>query len=103
MRLRRVGPGIGGLYYSPLLQDARSLESIPARPESAAPVQADARPSSGRVQALWAATVRLARRMADRFVEARMAQARRHIEMATTVYRYDGTGRSRDAIGSRYY
>lgn len=102
MRLRRVGPGIGGLYYSPLLQDARSVEPTLAKAAHEA-AQADARPAGGRLQALWAATVRLARRMADRYVEARMAQARRHIEMATTVYRYDSLARGRDAIGSRYY
>ena len=103
MRLRPVGPGIGGLNYSPLLRD------VPQRERSAAPAllgralaahadRSDCRPT------LWQALAAGARRMGRRVVDARMAQAERLIEVESRRLFGRETGPfNGDAFGSRYY
>jgi hypothetical protein len=99
MRLREIGPGIGGLNYAPLLRDTnesklrRALAQMPQ--QTAATVR---RPG------LWQSIRATARKMGQALVEARMAQARRMVELETARFRArDGTTVDRDAFGSRYY
>jgi hypothetical protein len=98
MRLRDVGPGIGGLNYAPLLRDTnerklrRALERLPEQSAAGA-----------RAASAWQSVRTAVRRMGQALVEARMAQAQRLVELETARLRArDGTAFGRD-IGSRYY
>lgn len=97
MRSRPVGPGVGGLYYSPLLQDAHSHARPAARrgePTRHAP--------AGQRHQLWVAIAGIARRAAQRLIDARMAEAQRQIDCAVRSYGLDApAGRRGAAI--RYY
>jgi hypothetical protein len=96
MRLRRVGPGIGGLYYPNLLKSDRGLEPRSVPVLLSAKATAPAAPD-GRLRMIWRSAAATARRMGRAVIDARMAQARRMIELESR--RLAG----RDAIGSRYY
>jgi len=104
MRLLRVNPAVEGLNYIPLLRDAivRAKPSpTPALLRTAALAPAD-RP--GAFDAFWRATRATARRMSQRVVAARMAQAQRLIESETRrLFGRESGAFDRDAIGSRYY
>jgi hypothetical protein len=103
MRLRRVGPGIGGLYYPNLLKSDRGLEPYAVPVLLSAKATAPAAPA-GRMHAIWASAAATARRMGRAVVDARMAQAQRLIERETRrLSGRDGNATGRDAIGSRYY
>lgn len=100
MRLRPIGPGIGGLYYTPLLRDSRdrTTRAIQRLPRSGTSTQ-----GPGKIRAVWQAFVAAARRGADRAARARQAQAQALI--ARTVAKLDGGGPrpSPYGIGIRYY
>ncbi len=94
MRLRDVGPGIGGLNYAPLLREKmrRALERLPEQSAAGA-----------RAASAWQTIRAMARQMGNALIEARMAQARRCVELQTArLQARDGTTFGRD-IGSRYY
>lgn len=102
MRLRPIGPGVGGLNYSSLLRDSdnmakttRAIHRLP-RPESIDQWSSGAR-------AAWQALVVAARRLGERFVEVRQAQAQAHIARTTALLGRAGKPLSRDDIGARYY
>jgi hypothetical protein len=97
MRSRPIGPGIGGLYYSPLLRDVHSTEETAAvGGRTASPMLAH-RPAM-----LWQAIGGVASRAARRFVEARMAQAQAYVDRAQRQLQVDGlAGRPGSAL--RYY
>lgn len=96
MRLREVGPGIGGLNYGPLLRDVkeremlRALERLPVR-------------SAGneRLERLWTRIQHAARKIGQAVIDVRMAQARQIIEDESAHLRIDGS--RRDTLGARYY
>ena len=98
MRLRPIGPGVGGLYYSPLLRDARNrtTRAIRRLPRSEAI-------EPGSVRAVWQVFAGAARRAADRLVEARLAQARADIARTAALLDPAGSWRRPDDIGVRYY
>ena len=100
MRQRPVGPGIGGLYYSPLLQDAhssnRTTRAIRRLPQSGDPMPAFA-------NAAWLAFVAAARRFGDRLVHVRQEQARAQIERTTAILGSATSRPGRDGAGVRYY
>jgi hypothetical protein len=101
MRLNRFGPGVGGLYYSPLVDGARKLA-----PTEAAAVAGAAAPASpaGRLQELWQSTKSIARRIGRAIVDARMAQARRLIALETPRYRRIDSELQKPATrAARYY
>jgi hypothetical protein len=97
MRIRPIGPGIGGLYYSPMLQDAHTLERSVSRPVDPARRPSAAGSPAGR---FWGAIAAAARRAGQRLIEARMAQAQVMIDQAVRNYGVDTRpGRA----GVRYY
>ena len=100
MRQRPVGPGIGGLYYSPMLRDVhsnnRTTQAIRRLPQSGPQLPAFA-------QAAWVALAAAARRFGHRIVEARQAQARAQIERTTAILGSATSRPGRDGIGVRYY
>jgi hypothetical protein len=103
MRLNRFGPGVGGLYYSPLVDGARKLAPTEA---AAMPVAGAAAPASpaGRLQGLWQSTKSIARRIGRAIVDERMAQARRLIALETPRYRQIDSERQKPAPrAARYY
>lgn len=93
MRSRPVGPGLGGLYYPPLLEDANRTAKAGARPARSATVD--------RRQGLRQAVATAFRRAFDRLVQSRMAEARRHIGEVTRNLDLDGVAAGRG--GARYY
>lgn len=100
MRLRDVGPGIGGLNYAPLLRDTnerklrRALERLPEQRSAAV----------ARAASVWQSIRAIARRVVNALIASRMAQAQRMIELEIArLPSRDGTTFNRDAIGSRYY
>ena len=97
MRTRPIGPGVGGLYYSPLLQDPHSATA------SAAPSSRPIRPTSGtRPRMPWQAIVGIARRAAQRLIDARLADAQRYVDDAARKYRLDAPAVPH-APTARYY
>jgi|APHig6443718053_1056840.scaffolds.fasta_scaffold153945_2 hypothetical protein len=96
MRNRPIGPGVGGLYYPPLLQDADNKEGQAAY---------GGQPAHGamgaRLLALWAAIGGVARRAGRRVVDARMAQAQRLIDASLRRGQFEQALDRRGA--SRYY
>jgi hypothetical protein len=102
MRLRQVGPGIGGLNYAPLLKDVRRpkgpAEATLSRPHAAASGARSA------IQGVWTAVMAAAKRFGQRVIEARKAQAAHLIAVQSRrLADRDGLSFDRDAIGSRYY
>jgi len=89
MRTRSLGPGLGGLYYSPLLRDNNINRTAPAtRLETAVQFPRD------RLSGIWNAVAGAFRRAGRRLVEARMAEARERVNLAMRLYHLD-----RSAIG----
>lgn len=99
MRLRPIGPGIGGLYYSPMLQNAHTRDRISAY--SRTEIVVDAGPS--RSGSPWQAIKNWLKPYADRVVRARMAQADREIALVRAKLYPPGPSSASDWIGSRYY
>jgi len=97
MRTRPIGPGVGGLYYSPLLQDAHTNEEPATRNLDSA-----RREPAARLLDLWRAIVGIARRAGQRLVEARMEQAQRQLDLAVVRYRINAPAEGRGPAG-RYY
>ena len=97
MRSRPLGPGLGGLYYSPLLRDSNAKRSATAT----AP-QRVARAPLNRLPAIWQAIAEAFRRAGQRLVESRMAEARQHLNVELRRYHLDGASRGR-AAPVRYY
>jgi hypothetical protein len=97
MRSRPIGPGIGGLYYSPLLRDVHNTDETAAgRGRTANP------PLAHRPAMLWQAIGGVASRAARRFVEARMAQAQAYVDRAQRQLQVERpAGRPGSAL--RYY
>ena len=103
MRLRQVGPGIGGLNYSPLLRDIPRIARSKAR-EQPMPAAAAAAALADRGQTLWQAATASARQMGRRVVDARMAQAERLIQLESRrLFGREARPFNGNAIGSRYY
>jgi hypothetical protein len=97
MRSRPIGPGIGGLYYPPLLRDVHSTEETAAGGSRTANPMPAQRPAM-----LWQAIGGIARRAARRFVDARMAQAQAYVDGAQRRLQVDGpAGRPGSAL--KYY
>ncbi|MBK9243376.1 MAG: hypothetical protein IPM30_00725 [Burkholderiales bacterium] len=97
MRSRPIGPGIGGLYYSPLLRDVHSTAETAACQSQAANSSQQHRPALS-----WQAIRGLARRAAGRFVEARMAQAQAYVDRAQRDLQIDRPA-ARPGTAARYY
>lgn len=97
MRSRPIGPGVGGLYYSPLLQETHGIKAPhPHRGQPAHPAPA------GHPRALWQAIADIARRAARRLVDARMAEAQRYVELERRRYQINApAGRGTGIV--RYY
>jgi hypothetical protein len=98
MRLRDVGPGVGGLNYAPLLRDTnerqlrRALQRLPEYSVAGA-----------RAASIWQSIRATARRMGNALIEARSAEARRMIERETARLRSRDGGSDLVIVGSRYY
>jgi hypothetical protein len=102
MRLRQVGPGIGGLNYAPLLKNVRR----PKAPVDAALLTADAAATgaSAGIHGVGNAVVAAVKRIGQRLIAARKAQAEHLIAaQSRRLASRDGLAFDRDAIGSRYY
>lgn len=97
MRTRPIGPGVGGLYYSPLLQDAHTNEETATRN-----LESVRREPASRPLDLWRAVAGIARRAGQRLIEARMEQAQRQLDLAVVRYRPDAPAEGRGPAG-RYY
>lgn len=97
MRSRPIGPGIGGLYYSPLLQDAHSTVDGPSRGARSGNSIPEQRSASA-----WQAVVAVLGRAAQRLVQARMAQAQRYVDSVQRELQVDAPASSAGAA-SRYY
>lgn len=97
MRTRPIGPGVGGLYYSPLLQDAHTNEETAIRN-----LESVRREPASRHLRLWRAIAGIARRAGQRLIEARMEQAQRQLDLAVVRYRIDAPAEGRGPAG-RYY
>ena len=105
MRIRSIGPGVGGLNYDPLLRHMTRRQVAAFVPETAiaegfAPAEVSKRFNQLRhaaaiyVQAAW-------RRLQD----ARMRQAEHYIERAKKAYRFHAgphPGRSETATAARH-
>ncbi len=101
MRLRPIGPGIGGLYYSPLLQqDARIFEPPVVR---SLPVADAPAARSGPLNSAWRSFAAGAERFGQRLIAVRLAQAEAQITRARAIYDADGQFRRGREIDSRYY
>jgi hypothetical protein len=101
MRIRPIGPGIGGLNYSSMLQDAHTLERPVSRP--GAPARQPGPAGAGQAGRIWSAITAAAGRAGRRFVEARMAQARLMIDRASRSYGIDTRPGGAGSVGTRYY
>jgi len=96
MRSRPVGPGLGGLYYPPLLEDANRTGRNGAR--ATRPARSA---TADRRQGFRQDVVAAFRRGFDRLVQARMAEAQRQIDEVTRKWDLDGAAAGRSA--ARYY
>lgn len=104
MRLRPIGPGIGGLYYAPQLRDVQSMKRTTQAirrlpPTESATINALAGPAS----TIWQAVIAAARRFGQRFVEVRTAQAEAYVARAREIYNADAQIARARAAGVRYY
>jgi hypothetical protein len=93
MRIRPVGPGVGGLNYSPLLRDTNARIASPAHPEVI----------GGATRGLWAAIATAAQRAGQRIRAARMAQAEALIAQVSRQCALGSRPLGRRDIGARYY
>lgn len=97
MRSRPLGPGLGGLYYSPLLRDSNSKRTaLASRPQTAG------RSPSDRLSGLWQSVLGACHRAGQRLVEARMAEARQHLNIELRRYHLDAASAGR-ASPVKYY
>lgn len=104
MRMRPIGPGIGGLNYEPLLRD--SINAAPSGARSAkAHGEAIVAAVTPRISALRQAIGTWARGFAERFVEARMQQAQDYVARATRIHALDQRARlvRGNTTSVRYY
>lgn len=101
MRLRPIGPGIGGLYYSPLLADAKAMEKT-TQAIARLPRYETARARPQWLHTLWQTVVLESRRFGARFVQARLAQAEAQVAQTKATLN-PARSRSRDDLGTRYY
>lgn len=97
MRLRPIGPGIGGLNYTQMLEHTQTLKSASALPAS----RTEDRP--GRLHAVWLAVKATGKVCAQRVKEARMAEARRYIAEYHARRRLEDRSDAGGLTGSRYY
>ena len=97
MRSRLVGPGVGGLYYSPLLRSRHGAEGLAAGRLAVAERQ-----SRGWPRRLRLAIAGAARGAAQRLVDARMAQAQQYVEQAVRVHRLNEQSAGRRAFVHYY-
>jgi hypothetical protein len=102
MRLRPIGPGIGGLNYAPLLREAKTFDRRSDQATDVRPPQ-PANRASRHVRRLWQALAGLAQRAIARLVEARMAEARRYVELTAAQYGLDGQPVDPSTTARRYY
>lgn len=100
MRLRPIGPGIGGLNYSPLLKDGRSLDQAARAARHVTQRELSSRGNRS-LGALWLSMAAAARRVGDQYCQARMEQARAYIAQRSSVLEFDSTAASQR--GPRYY
>jgi hypothetical protein len=102
MRLRPLGPGIGGLYYSPLLKNARAVRPTLDRAQPLPPAQPPLT-MNGRLRSFTRSLGDWAKRFGQRLIEARMAQAEAQIARSKALFDADGQLARNRAIGVRYY
>jgi hypothetical protein len=97
MRMRTIGPGVGGLNYAGVLRKTEDIE-VPARPGVAAA-------AGGRLARLGASVMAGLRFVGRKLIEARMRQAELEVSRFRYLYSTDGSGgrpgEARD--GNRYY
>lgn len=92
MRMRPIGPGIGGLNYEPLLRD--SINAAPSGARSAnAHGAAFVATVAPRITSLRQTLASWARTFGERFVEARMQQAQDYVARATRIHALDQRAR----------
>ena len=97
MRTRSLGPGLGGLYYSPLLRDNNRNRTAPAtRSETATQFPRD------RLSGIWKGVAGAFRRAGHRLVEARMAEARERVNLTIRLYHLDKSAIGR-VTSVKYY
>lgn len=99
MRLRPIGPGIGGLNYESLLKDSRRPDEAAVAARRATQRELAAGHKAGTID-LGRSIVAMAKRFADRFCEARLEQARQTIARHGGGLAYDATVNGRNR---RYY
>lgn len=102
MRLRPIGPGIGGLYYSTLLQDAGSIEKT-TQAILRLPRSESANRLPGRAHALWQAFAAATRRFGVRLMQVRQEQADAYLARTTANLGRALAQPSRSENGARYY
>ena len=102
MRLRPIGPGIGGLYYSFLLKNARSLEPAQSAAKQL-PLPGLPAARGGHLRRLAQSLAGWARKCGQRLIEARMAQAEAQIARSRALFDADTQLARSRAIGVRYY
>lgn len=104
MRLRPIGPGIGGLYYAPLLRDVQSMKRTTQAIRRLPPSESAATSAlAGTGRAIWRSTAAAARRFGQRFIEVRTAQAEAYVARAREIYNADAELARARSIGVRYY
>lgn len=104
MRLRPIGPGVGGLYYAPLVRDVQNMERTTRAIRRLPPLEsATATALAGTGKALWQSIAAAAQRCGQRFVEVRTAQAEACVARAREIYKADADMARARAIGVRYY
>jgi len=97
MRSRPLGPGLGGLYYSALLRDSNGNRTATvARKQAAAQLRSDW------LCDIYHAVAGAFHRAGQRLVEARMAEARQHLNIELRRYHLDETSAGR-ASPVKYY
>ncbi len=97
MRSRLVGPGVGGLYYSPLLRSRQGAVGL-----AAGGLAVGERQWRGGRRRLRLAIAGAARGAAQRLVDARMAQAQQYVEQAVRVHRLNEQSAGRRAFVHYY-
>jgi len=99
MRLREIGPGIGGLYYDPLLRNRN--EQAVRRALARLPL-GEAGPAS--IGQFWLSIRSTALTMGRRIVASRQAQAKRLIACETArLFPAEAQRIGRSVVGARYY
>lgn len=94
MRLRPIGPGIGGLNYESLLKDSRRPDEAASAARRATQRELAAGHAAGTID-LGHSIAAMAKRFADRFCEARLEQARQYIARHGDGLALDATANGR--------